>query len=125
MTVRTRTVYDCDPAHDPRWTVQGNDTPGWRLLLQVEDRGSGMSTSVKDRVFEPFFTTKFPGRGLGLAAVRGIVLDHDAAIGVCGRHGFGTCVSVLFRPLDPASAAIGNPREHPAHDQNCPFCASR
>ncbi len=124
VTVRTRTVY-YDPAHDPRWTVQGNDTPGWRLLLQVEDRGSGMSASVKARVFEPFFTTKFPGRGLGLAAVRGIVRDHDAAISVCSRHGFGTCVSVLFRPLDPASAAIGNPRRIPAHDQNCPSAVLR
>ena len=55
-----------------------------RILLTVEDHGSGIDQSLKDRLFEPFFTTKSPGKGtgLGLALVYSIVEEHYGQITV-------------------------------------------
>jgi PAS domain S-box-containing protein len=70
--------------------------PGSYVYIQVEDNGSGMTADVQQRLFEPFFTTKFTGRGLGMAAVLGIVRSHHGAIVVNTAPGAGTCVQVLF-----------------------------
>jgi len=48
------------------------------------------------RVFDPFFTTKFKGRGLGMAAVLGIVRSHHGAIAIDSRETQGTKVTVLW-----------------------------
>jgi PAS domain S-box-containing protein len=69
---------------------------GTFLCLEVRDTGSGMSEETRARVFDPFFTTKFKGRGLGMAAVLGIVRGHRAAIRIESREGAGTRALVLL-----------------------------
>ncbi len=69
---------------------------GEYVVIEVRDNGSGMDDTVKTRIFDPFFSTKFTGRGLGLAAVHGIVRGHEGAILVSSEPGKGSTFTVLF-----------------------------
>jgi two-component system cell cycle sensor histidine kinase/response regulator CckA len=55
-----------------------------------------MDEETKSRLFEPFFTKKFQGRGLGMAAVYGIVKNHKGWISVDSQYGKGTVVRIYF-----------------------------
>ena len=80
---------------------------GKYLRVQVEDTGSGIDPGIVPRIFDPFFTTKFMGRGLGLAAVSGIVRAHKGAVLVSSEPGQGSAFTVLL-PLNQASGLPEN-----------------
>jgi len=73
--------------------------PGNHVSLVVEDDGKGMDEKTKSRIFEPFFTTHFIGRGLGMAAVYGIVTNHGGSITVDSKPGEGTTVRIYLPAL--------------------------
>jgi CheY-like chemotaxis protein len=67
-----------------------------RVVLEVSDTGPGIDAKTMPRIFEPFFTTKGAGRGMGLAAIRGIVDNHGGEIRIVSREGQGTKCTVLL-----------------------------
>jgi PAS domain S-box-containing protein len=77
---------------------------GKYVVLEVRDTGRGMSPATLERIFDPFFTTKFAGRGLGLAAVLGIVRGHHGALDVTTSLGAGAVFKLILPEARMASA---------------------
>mgnify|MGYP003750313431 CR=1 FL=1 len=95
-------VKDCDERCLAQSRLREKPGPGRFVFLEVRDTGCGMDEKTLERLFDPFFTTKFTGRGLGMAAVLGIVEGHGGAIAIQSEPGKGTTVEVLFPAQLPA-----------------------
>jgi signal transduction histidine kinase len=94
-------VLRADQCRLPAAGPEERPPAGRYVRLRVRDSGCGMDKKTQARMFDPFFSTKQPGRGLGLAAVMGIVRNHNGAVKVSSAKGKGTTVEVLL----PAASA--------------------
>jgi CheY-like chemotaxis protein len=95
--------------------------PGPCVVVEVEDTGAGMDPATLKKIFDPFFTTKFVGRGLGLAALQGIMRVNLGAVQVRSRPGHGSCFSLWF----PVAQTAQEVEEAPAVPAPLPEAAIR
>ncbi len=93
VSIRTRALEIAEPFVD---ATGAEIAAGNYVSLEVQDTGCGMDNETRGRIFEPFYTTKFIGRGLGLAAVSGIVRSQKGAITAESAPGEGSTFRVLF-----------------------------
>ncbi len=116
IIIRTDSQF-CEKALLDRLSPNENLDRGDFVLLEVQDNGKGMEKEVAEKVFDPFFTTKFTGRGMGLAAVVGIMRAHHGAISIESRPGRGTRAKLFF-PVEQEHTKIKEDGAHAAIDRS-------
>jgi len=105
IDVRTG-VEECDAAYLADSYFEVDLPAGEYVFFEVSDSGYGMDAETQAKVFDPFFSTKAMGRGLGLAAVLGIVRGHGGALKLFSEAGKGTTIKVLFPTTSDAPAVV-------------------
>jgi PAS domain S-box-containing protein len=109
VVVKTELVEIAAEAIPKGDLVTGSLMPGSYVVVEVQDSGSGMNEATKAKILEPFFTTKLTGRGLGLAAVGGILRAQNGSLEVLSTLGRGSS----FRVYLPASSTPMRHRDTP------------
>lgn len=104
ISVTTGAMY-CDRAYLQEGYVAEELPEGRYAYLEVSDTGCGIDNEKLGKIFDPFYSTKFAGRGLGLAAVLGIVRGHKGVLKVYSEPSRGTTFKVLFPFCDQPAAS--------------------
>lgn len=112
--IASTALVDIDAAYVERHPVESRE--GRFICLTISDTGCGMDQMTLGRIFEPFFTTKEFGKGtgLGLAAVYGIVRQHQGWVEVRSQLGQGTSFKIFLPPADAAESPAASKRPEPA-----------
>jgi signal transduction histidine kinase/CheY-like chemotaxis protein len=96
-TISVKTgITDITPGLLDDLVVLPEQTAGSYAYIQVTDQGCGMTKETLAKIFDPFFTTKFTGRGLGLAAIVGILKKHSGALQVTTEFGIASRFLVML-----------------------------
>lgn len=95
ITISTGSRY-CDSGFLSRTWLYENQPEGTYVYMEVCDTGCGMDKETLLKIFDPFFTTKFTGRGLGLAAVLGIIRSHRGALTISSEPGKGSSFAIYL-----------------------------
>ncbi len=115
ITLTTGVAF-CERAWFKRQLLKKGAPDGDYVFVEVADAGPGMDKETVEKVSDPFFTTKFAGRGLGMAAVAGIMRGHKGGISLQSEPGKGTVVRALFPAIGKPPAEIPTPRPAPADE---------
>jgi CheY-like chemotaxis protein len=109
ITITTGTLECTSEYLKNIWHIDDLET-GVFVFIEVSDTGCGMDKETQSRIFDPFFTTKFTGRGLGMAAVQGIVRGHKGGITVYSEPDAGSTFKVLLpacgKPVEQVAASV-------------------
>lgn len=105
VDIRTGSI-DADQTYLDSCFIGDQLEEGLYVYLEVCDDGPGIPEEDRSRIFEPFFTTRFTGRGLGLAAVDGIVRGYGCALELESQIGQGTRIRILFPTAVAASSSL-------------------
>ena len=106
IAINTGTML-CDRDYLKNFWLDEGIVEGTYVCLEVSDTGCGMDEQTISKIFDPFFTTKFTGRGLGMAAVLGILRGHKGGIRIYSEPGKGTTFRLLL-PASGKSAELAN-----------------
>lgn len=117
--IEIKTFYEqCERDEIDSLTLKYDMEPGQYVALEISDNGCGIAPEKIKQIFDPFFTTKFTGRGLGLAAVSGIIRSHNAGLLVKSEINEGTTFRIYFQPSDIKPAKECAEKKQPVDIQN-------
>lgn len=111
----TTGLMECDRTFLNQSLLGDMFSEGTYVYLEVADTGCGIDNENLKNIFDPFFTSKSSGRGLGLAALFGIVRDHNGAIRLDSELGQGTTFKIIFPPSEKLPL---QPSKETQYDQN-------
>jgi len=97
----TLTVNSSNKVKESDWECPFNNMhpAGNYISIDISNTGPGIPEKISKQIFEPFYTTKSLGRGLGLAAVAGIVQNHGGCVSI-ESNSEGTTFHILLPKAD-------------------------